>query len=254
MIEGYLAYFDILGFFEMLKTSDFSDKFTIYCKIIEDSMFKRDLEYKFFSDSAVLYTTYLTEASFFSLVQALSEIYYRLFLELDLVICGGISCGSFSFHRNNGNVIIAGIPMVDAVNLEQKQDWIGIMVSPKVINRVPIFKKIIATEFHASVVVPTREVIKPLAWFAYLQKTSDIPIKLDAGGIELTKGFVVLPIKPDLKNGEDVYNNLQDVNNKLHFMRYTASNTRVISKIERTKTLIVGSIRNWQMMKKVDLF
>ena len=49
-IEGFLAYFDIQGFSEKLKTSDFSHDFDSYCDILNKgtTRLERGLEYRFF--------------------------------------------------------------------------------------------------------------------------------------------------------------------------------------------------------------
>ena len=252
IIEGFLAYFDIQGFSNSLKSSDFTENIQKYCNFLDDSTIRRNLNYNFFSDSVVIYTKKVDNESFFNLIQAVSEIYNLLLLELGLVICGGISCGKFTIHENNGNKIIAGTPMVDAVQHEQKQNWIGVMISPEVIKKVSVFGTMIQNELHKGTAEKIGKKLKPLAWYAYLKKAM-IPIKVEDNETYMN-GFAIFPNPPNITNGLDVLENLREVAIKLEYLKYSAPNPKVVKKLDRTRSLILSDEMYWENMVGVELF
>ena len=120
-IEGFLAYFDLQGFSKLISKTGFKKKFKDFCKIIEESVKSGglDIHYRFFSDSVVVYTKEISTEKFVEITSTLAQISLNLLTFLDLPVCGGLSGGRFSLHQNGENVIFAGAPMVEAVELEQ---------------------------------------------------------------------------------------------------------------------------------------
>lgn len=136
-MEGFVAYFDILGFSESMKHSDFSDKIDKYSEILDYSLRRdeRDLEYIFFSDSVIINSKTSDESQLLHISTAMSEISYHLLIDLELPICGCISHGRFTKLEKNGNVMITGSPILDAIKYEEKQNWVGTMLSPELVRK-----------------------------------------------------------------------------------------------------------------------
>lgn len=131
-INGYVAFLDILGFKELVSRSSFDDDFVQYTDIInEATKTNNNLNYVTFSDCVVINTKSRNPQDFSGILRAVSEIVHRLLVEMSVPVCGCISAGTFSrLESLNNDVMIAGMPIVDAYQYEQKQDWVGVILSP----------------------------------------------------------------------------------------------------------------------------
>ncbi|MDD4876265.1 MAG: hypothetical protein PHQ86_03935 [Dehalococcoidales bacterium] len=144
VIEGYVAFFDMLGFSELVREGSFSENFNKYSEILSNAVEinKDGLQYVTFSDSVVINTKNKGKEQLQYLIRAVADISFRFLTELDIPICGSISIGQFDRHEHkDGNVIIAGRTIIDAYQYEQKQDWVGVMLSPKVVRDKPDLRK-----------------------------------------------------------------------------------------------------------------
>lgn len=254
LFKGFIAYLNILEVSNFIITNDFSDQFKKFCSILEKSINKHDLEYTFFSDSVIVYSKKIDDEQFYSLTQALSEIYNRLLLELNLVICGGVSCGRFSIHEYNGNKIISGPPMIDAVQIEQKQDWIGIVISPAVIKKVSAFKTMIKHDLNKGTVEIIRGILTPIAWYAYIKKYDRIPVINSNSETNRMDGFIIFPNQQEVTQGLHVLENLRKFGEKLEYLRYSEPNSTLVRKIDCTNRMLYSCEANWAAMTSVELY
>jgi len=128
-IEGFIGYFDLLGFSESIRSGEnFIKKISKYNEILYEAVEvdSKNLEYVFFSDSVIINSKGKSEEELIELIWALSEILYRLLIELNVVICGCISIGKFTkIVDDNNNVMITGSPILEAVHYEKKKNRIG---------------------------------------------------------------------------------------------------------------------------------
>ena len=131
----FIAFVDILGFSEMHDVME--KKLDKYMEIIRETCRNEKLQFALFSDNALLYTTdNLTDENFpdllLKMVRACSTILSKC-ISNDIPIRGCISCGKVVIRGMENDILITGKPIIDAVTNEKIQNWVGIIISPKVI-------------------------------------------------------------------------------------------------------------------------
>ena len=197
--EGYVALIDILGFSEGILRHNLQTFFHEYNKSVHDVLSTpeaQNLEYIVFSDTIVIYTHYSNKKSFLSLVRACSLLFVSL-LKIGLPLRGCISHGKFHLQKNPNGVIIAGEPIIDAHDYEQKQNWIGIMISPKVIEKIPF---------------PQDPTIKR---YFLIRRCEKIPFH-ENGGTGKYEGYVVVPSERIDANKDKI---IEDINKTIDLLK-----------------------------------
>lgn len=130
-----VAFLDILGFKALIKNEDLkfiADKYRELLKIIEKAVAhvnNNTCKYYVFSDSIMLISNDDSEDAFLDLIRFAWRV-LQLSIFYKLPIRGGISYGKIYFNESKN--IFIGQAIVDAVQLESKQEWIGIMLDEKV--------------------------------------------------------------------------------------------------------------------------
>jgi len=235
-IEGYLAYIDLQGFSELIKTIKFNEKFQKFYNIIEEAIKVggTDIYYTFFSDSIVIYTEELSSKKFIEIAGILSQVNYNLTDKLELVISGGLSCGNFSLHEHKNNVIFAGSPMVDAVKIQEAQNWLGITISPEVIKKEPAFITMLSYPFyHMNIDYLNKELSYPEVLY-YVQDYETIPVKSLNNQDDSISGFIIVPQMLNPKNPSEAALNILCYKDDLLLMKYYASTSHVQQKYQNT--------------------
>ena len=135
IINGHVAFIDILGFSSIVSDSKFPDTFRPYAQAVEDALHGQSgrLGYLVFSDSIILYDV-ISKNEPRPILRSCSYLFENL-LTIGLPFRGCISCGDFSVCRTTQGTVVAGTPIVDAYHYEKKQDWIGIILSPTMVKR-----------------------------------------------------------------------------------------------------------------------
>lgn len=86
-----------------------------------------------FSDTVVLYTFDDSDPAFGSLVAECSNLFHDLVMA-GVPVRGAISHGDFVRSEHDGHgTVIAGRPIIDAHHYEFRLQWIGIMLTPSVL-------------------------------------------------------------------------------------------------------------------------
>lgn len=238
-VKGYVAYIDLLGFSELVKQEDFMASFDKYTAIIETEL-KSDItefQYIIFSDSLIVNTESDAPEVFLSLIESLSHLNYRLLLEMNLPLCGCVSFGDFSRAEKKGNAMIAGTPIVEAVEYEKKQDWIGIMLSPSVCK---IHEKIRYLTY-ISRRRDVREIYDNLSWSQYIQRYNDIPF--ENGSYD---GFVIVPVKEKPKNIALLQESLAYYRAKLDELKLYAPTRSSQNKYLQTSAFAQEIYKRWE--------
>ena len=154
--NGPVAFIDLLGFTNFVRQSDPSKlKYLIekYAEAVERAMTYHTLptgtgdsplrlRYAVFSDSLVIYehTSFSdrrqAQVHFERLIGCCSHLSYRL-LELGQPFRGCIAQGDYCVQHDveHRGIIVAGKPLLDAYDWEQRLQWIGIVMHPTVLTR-----------------------------------------------------------------------------------------------------------------------
>jgi len=178
VIEGHVALIDILGFRSIVSGAKFAEKFKPYSRAVESATANgRLVEYLVFSDTIVMY-----DSRSASSVEAIASCCSKLFdelVQLEFPFRGCVSYGEFSRFATPRGVLIAGPPIIDAYRYEQRQDWIGIMLSPSVLQQ------------HWS----NRDKDHPFSSVKqYIRVLENIPLRNERGGnVEDFRGFAIVP-------------------------------------------------------------
>ncbi len=136
MALGFIGYFDLLGFSQKIMSGEnFLEQYEKYLDLLEGILKPRKIDYLSFSDSVILSSPNNDITSFIQMCESLAEIQYELLMELNATVCGAISYGVFNREVRAGNGMITGRPLLEAIEFEKKQNWIGIMVCPSVIGK-----------------------------------------------------------------------------------------------------------------------
>lgn len=127
----FVVFFDILGFTEMM--SVYQPKLKKYIATVQkycDPLEKHGGNYAIFSDNVVVYIPADLE-NLSRIIKVCSHLLYEL-ITLEIPIRGAISYGFIENDEKQENQIISGKPVIDAYQHEQKQNWIGMIISPHV--------------------------------------------------------------------------------------------------------------------------
>lgn len=247
-IDGFIAFLDILGFSELVKRSSFDQEFNLYSDIIcKTSKSNSDLNYVTFSDSVVINTKGNTINDLLSLVRMVAEIMHRFLVELSVPVCGCISGGHFSrIQSDNGDVMVAGVPIVEAVRYEEKQDWVGVILSPSVLKVVPDVMERCGID-RCSCEEDAAKLRDKLPWPFLIQRYRTIPFHSTSefSGCQYD-GFAVVPHLPPRSYPEQLFADLKKYNDKLDILKMLAPDPMVQRKY--TNSIIwVGFVeREWK--------
>lgn len=259
--DRLVAFLDILGFSHTIsREENFENKFEQYIQIIEDTVKSIDsnIEYILSSDSIILTTT-KNEESFIKFVNVLSTLSYKLLIDLNIPLKGCVTDGKISrFKRGNLGTIIAGQPIIEAYGYEQKQNWIGIMISPNTVKSFPVIKEYCDIQDilkRKNDIVAKLKKIKEdnyISLMISIQKYDNIPFKSYDKGFA---GFVILPCE------KDTYLNLTFISFCLwlykdhitELMLY-ASNPDIQLKYENTNRFINEVFSNFDTLYNNEFF
>ncbi len=132
---------DILGFSELVSSGSFAKNARRYRTILEQIVgldrVSDSLNYVTFSDTIVL-TTGDQHKDLLELLQVTGELTFQLLCDLGWPVRGAISFGPLiripSGRRTD--LMVAGEAIVDAYHYETNQDWVGVMLTPKLVENL----------------------------------------------------------------------------------------------------------------------
>jgi hypothetical protein len=145
----YVAFFDILGFKSWIEQKGSLEVFN-YVKGYLDMMIKssmpgatvnsdmsvnlevQNVDYIYFSDTIVYYTKDDTYESFESLVRVASEFVNVFISGVSYMVRGAIAHGEFYVDSETNSYI--GQALIDAYQLEESIDWLGLCLDDTVLH------------------------------------------------------------------------------------------------------------------------
>lgn len=236
MQTGVVAFLDILGFSNyILQGESFSENYKKYVDIIgRATRHYSGLDYTLFSDSLVLTTDNAEDEDLLCLIAAISEISFNLLVQLNVPVCGCVSIGSFEKEIDNKNMIITGKPIVEAIEYEKKQNWIGVMVSPSVLKSKPDIRSKIS--YHELTIDKHPE---NLIWTSLLYEYEKIPFS-----IEHFHGFALLPHTKNVTSLSQTNRALRQYRSKINELKFYAPDPYVQHKYSNTKEFIQYAIHS----------
>jgi hypothetical protein len=192
--NGYVALFDVLGFSDRVMRGAFNALDGYIDTVVRTTAPHDDLGTVLFSDTVVVFSFNDSESSFRSIIDVSSSLLWELLHE-NVPVRGAISHGSFSRSENEAHgTVIAGRPIIDAHHYESRLQWIGIMLTPSLLEH--------RAEISASgcAMAPPRDGLTADEVFAHVrrratvQPCSSIPLEDPRGVATRLEGFAVVPL------------------------------------------------------------
>jgi len=242
----------MLGFSEFVQGDSFSKQFKQYSEILSEAIQanKGSLQYVTFSDSVVINTIESDERHLQYLVQAVAEITFRFLTELNVPICGSVSMGQFDRHEHkDGNVMIAGPPILDAYRYEQEQNWVGVILSPKVVKDNSILLEYCRLEEPHNQ-EEAEKLRKRFPWPLILQYYQMITFRNQNNDFDSPsyKGYVIVPQRCGCQEPEEVIDDLGKYQEKLKELMLFAPDPSSQQKYQYALTWIEraqNKLRSW---------
>ncbi len=248
-IEGYVAFLDILGFSKIVANDSFHVRFESYIEIIRTAVNipGGNLEFEITSDSVVIYSRGLELTHLKNLLSAVSTISYRLLTEIQIPVRGAISAGKYwRFDSRDGHLMFSGAPIIDAVEYEKEQSWIGVLLTPKVLEHVPelqelhyVPQKIDYKEAHA--------LHSKLPWPLLTWRHENIPFRHRNATIDrLYAGIIVVPSPHDCETPIKLVTSLKEYIRKLQGLKLLAPTPETQQKYIAAMICLEQIRRRWE--------
>jgi hypothetical protein len=232
----------------MVDSDAFHARFESYIAIIRDAINPHieTLEFEISSDSIVVYSVDLGLPYLQNLLSAVSTISFRLLTEIGIPVRGAVSAGKYwRLEDEKGYLMFAGPPIVDAVKYEKEQDWIGVLITPKVLELTPELGDLypIPDNIHDDNVKSLRD---KFPWPLLTWRQESIPFRGRDASIE--RYFAGLVVVPRLVHSEDPHELLRDLNTcvaKLEELKLLAPNPETQQKYNASRICLEAIIRKW---------
>lgn len=165
----WVAYFDILGFSNMVESFPVFFVLELYQKALQDSgTSNTNCKFKFFSDSFIFYTENDSQDSLCD-ISAVTAIFFRGMFLKEYPMRGCLNIGQFYADEENG--IFFGPALIEAHHLAEDQNWIGFVFSEETGKKFECFEltgfKSTIRLRHQKYEVPYKKEPKRRCLFAY---------------------------------------------------------------------------------------
>jgi hypothetical protein len=249
-IQGFVALIDVLGFRNMVSGQSSAKDLKRYLSAVQEGIAgkgdNKRVKFVLFSDSIIITTVDDEDLSLRMLLRACSRL-LGLLLENEIAVRGAISHGLFFREQPADGVFVAGWPIVDAYEFEQKQDWIGIMLTPSVLKAKPKLAKKCSMPKPEKIIID-EDFKSRLAWILLVQRYHEIPFhngKFD--------GFVVIPT-PAGPSITEFSKYLIKCNSKLDTLKRLAGDPEAQSKYAETDRWIRKLRLDWKSVSSLQDF
>jgi len=196
--RGFVALLDVLGFRALVLGDGDEAHLRRYLErlrqALDDETVGPKVDYVVFSDSIVL-TTKDDSAESLQLLLLRCSRALGLMLKEEIALRGAIAHGSFFRSGTESGVFVAGRPVIDAYTFEKAQDWVGIMLAPSTIRKVPDLAKR-CTIYASHYGTPEGQLIvrNQLPWAAFVQSYDGIPFHGEnPSDSAVFSGFAIVP-------------------------------------------------------------
>jgi hypothetical protein len=252
--KGYVAMLDVLGFSERVMRDPEVDGLDAYIDTVAARIDGHSgLGTILFSDTVVLYTFDDRPDDLKHVLRVTSCLMYSL-LMANVPVRGAISHGRFSRTEQHG--VVAGRPIIDAHHYESQLQWIGVMLTPSVVEHVPDIE--LQTSFARAQSVAPASRFAAAAIALQLQKYDSIPLESSPGHSEPFEGYAVVPLSPTAASLVALLESLEEIRLKLEHLKQRAPNSRSQIKyrnslewLETVKTNFVVSLSDQLQEEKM---
>jgi len=240
---GYVAVLDVLGFSALVAADATGEGVERYLKCLQRAKGASAVNYVVFSDSIVLTVAGNGAESLVAIAGACSRLMSELLLE-HIPIRGAISQGEFVRSAVGESVFVAGRAVLDAYQFEQVQDWIGVMIAPSALVRVPDLEERCRLADHTTIDA-FRAVEARIEWMAFIQPCHSIPFHtVNSFESSSFDGFAVVPTS-GLLEPVALRDNIKAAIDQLTWLRAIAPTPAAQRKYQQTTSWLNGIRGLW---------
>ena len=136
----WVAYLDLLGFGELVRTENWVNIFSDYTLAIEHFMRESHvdaptIEKVWFSDTFILFSPDDTVLSF-TAIESAARLFVNSLVSRGIPIRGAISCADL--YADKKNSLFFGKALLEAYHYGENQDWIGLVLTPSSVEQMTV--------------------------------------------------------------------------------------------------------------------
>ena len=232
----FVALLDVLGFSSLVagdRDGERLDRYLGCLGVALDTTGTRPtVEYVVFSDSIVLTTPDDSEDSLLAIITKCSRVLGTM-LDNEIPLRGAIAHGFCFRSASRGGTFVAGRAILDAYKFEIAQDWVGIMLTPSTVQKVPDLRERCALHSPMGTAEDDQAQCKKLTWAAFVQPCRNIPFHTDRPLEDYGyDGFAIVPTNGDSRIGE-LARDIEVKIEKLVWLKSLAPDPRAQSKYQK---------------------
>lgn len=131
--KRWFAYFDLLGFSELVRTSEIHSVLPTYEKALEVIKEKanpkkaKGIGYSWFSDTFIIFTKG-NSLEDFGLIEQTSRLFFQRLILHEIPVRGALSFGDL-YTQQEKNIFL-GEALMDAYEYGEKQNWLNFVIAP----------------------------------------------------------------------------------------------------------------------------
>ncbi len=239
---------DILGFADRVSRDSEIGGLDSYIRTVLDvAQAHAGLRVILFSDTVVLYTLDDSPEAFDEVIEATSQVSYSL-LAAEVPLRGAIAHGPFARSENDMHgSVIAGRPIIEAHYYEAQLQWVGVMLAPSVLRKVP--------DLASRGVVSRRRSDEDRDRYfararreARVQRCPGIPVEPVPGvGVSYLEGFAVVPLSGSSASLEELLQCMSENLAKLRWLKQLAPDPRSQAKYQNSIAWLQPLYHQWSM-------
>lgn len=240
-----IALLDVLGFSSLVGDQDFDGIFSDYVKTIRNAILRTDqtVDYVVFSDSIVLISNGCEEKDLLAVAEITSTLSFDIMINQGLAIRGCISHGPVTYSNNDRDVVVAGVPIVEAYRYEQLQNWIGVIISPKTVSSFPSLTQL-SNIGNINNPANVEKIKLNFPWMTCIQRWGGVPFK-GQGNFD---GYVLVPHDISSCDSDHLNNDLTKYIEKLDQLQSFAPSVDVQEKYKNSKQFLVEVNKRWEQV------
>lgn len=229
--SGYVALFDVLGFSDRVMRGAFEGLDRYIDTVVNITQPHQQIGTILFSDTVVLYTFDESDNSFDSIIHVTSSLFYEL-LNASIPVRGAISHGDFTRSDNDAHgTVIAGRPIIDAHHYESRLQWIGIMLTPSLLERRA---DVSANSCAFDAGGTEGELFAHAVTRIVLQPCSMIPLADGPVGATDFDGFAIVPVSSTVRTLKEIRDSIDRSRTTLNRLKQLAPEARSQAKYQRS--------------------
>ena len=246
MNGGYVALLDVLGFSALVAADPSGERVRRYIDCLGNATEDREADFVVFSDSIVLTAKGDSPESLIAVAGACSRLLSHL-LDEGIPLRGAIAFGDFFRSRVAESVFVAGRAVIDAYQFEQAQNWVGVMIAPSALARVPDLNS------RCRLVDPANNdelerLLERVPWPVFIQPCRRIPFRasspLDDPAFD---GFAVVPTKGAFEPMA-IRDSIKIAIDRLSWLRSIAPSPSAQRKYEEPRNWLSNIQQQWHMV------